>query len=275
MITPGLTAQQLFVEAVNDPNDKCSLFIEENPYSGEWREFAEMAAALNPLTAQLHQEQGIIGAEDSRGWRQLTEHATGVAAAAVTGRIALKRHGVEVDPKQVVDATINHEVTKKRDVLRRKQMNLAYGAENRSDVALPLKDVLLKAGFDEIVAVAASNTGREDRVFATPEERWQSIVGMGVLPNLVAISDGYMLDTHYATREEAQAHYLKLKGNDPPSREFFTGSWPTHFAMIEEDYLTTLGGNSLVWSREVTDQTIEQTVLDIMHSKDPEQALLA
>lgn len=167
----------------------------------------------------------LTGAGASR-WIPVYEHTCAVVAAAET--IARRMRLDTAELRDIRTGALLHDATKRQDVERH---GLLAGSLENTDTTLA--QAMRQAGCTEPAILAALNTGRAGRVFASDAARRESIEAGGVVSTIVGLADALSIGSRFVSLTEALGEYLERK-RDPESQEFFTRHWAPYYQAAGE-----------------------------------------
>lgn len=217
--------------------------------------------------AKIYDYFGLINSEAAKDWLPLHGHLAATTAAALTIANRMLEANINIDRRIIVTAALVHDIAKGKEL--EEHGVLASSLENIDRIASDviraiMKDEGITDNIIEKVIICAANTGRQDRQFATEEERRASIEAKGVEAAIVGLADARTVHMDFLPLQEAQGRYLKRK-KDVESQYFFTELWLPYYRAVSE-YLTVLAPHldlDTIGSDTIYRETITRTIQDL------------
>jgi hypothetical protein len=213
--------------------------------SAVWRAWAEQHAT----GMQALELAGLSGPENVE-WHNVVEHSLIVNATAVFIAQKLLDNGVALDMTTVDQASLLHDVTKRKE----REEGVSYGNEHESSLK---QDFLTLLGYDEAVINGTLYTGRVEDMFIEDAMLRREAVNARPLEQLiVGYADARTRNTDVVSLETAR----DLNKQKVPHDAAVYDVWYDLYSLIEERLF------SLMPSGEVTPADITNDAITAMAS---------
>lgn len=205
---------------------------------------------------KIFHDAGILGPEN-REWRNIAEHSLVVNATAVFIAEKLKGSGVPVNVDIVDQASLLHDVTKRRE----READVSYSTEHGSNLK---RSFLVKHDYPESVIAATEYTGRVDDMFIQdPQTQKDAIAARPLEQLIVAYADARVRNTDIVSLETAR----DLSKQKVPADAAIYDQWYIFYKNVEARLFESVNSAELM-PDAITNETVTQMIERIAQTQD-------